>query len=264
MVMIRQRVGVPRLILRADKKTRAEENGPMQDGSDDMYQVAALVVATLTVVVAIAFALIFINPRIAFNPFKPPTVPTPIIIALPTLPPTWTPTMTRTETATPTMTSTPTATPTHTPTATSTLANTPTPTLRLPTRTPVIAPPPSPIPSPYSFRAIRRSCTFGSPTQIKGKVTSGGDPVDGVRVRLATSNDVATVVDDQPVKRDSDLSTIYAFIISPPDSGSFQWHVWLVDAQGASLSDPNYIVTINSFPASSPDSCWIAIIDFAR
>jgi hypothetical protein len=128
----------------------------------------------------------------------------------------------------------------------------------------VIALPPTPIPSLFSYRAVRRSCTFGAPTQIKGKVTSGGDPVDGVRVRLATSSDVVTVVDDQAVKRDTDLSTIYAFIISPPDAGSFQWHVWLVDGQGGALSDPNYILTINSLPASHPDSCWIAVVDFAR
>lgn len=236
----------------------------MQDSSDDFYQIAALVVATLTVVAAIAFALIFINPHIAFNPFKPPTVPTPIIIALPTLQPTWTPMPTATNTSTPTLTPTSTATPTHTATPTNAPTNTPAPTVRPATRTPVIALPPTPIPSAFAYRSILRSCSFGSPTQIKGKVTSGGDPVDGVHVRLATSTDVATVVEDQAVKRDSDGSTIYAFIISPPDAGSFQWHVWLTDAQGASISDPNYRVTINNFPASSPDACWIAIVDFAR
>jgi hypothetical protein len=240
----------------------------MQDGSDDFFQIASLVVATLTVVVVIAFALIFINPRIAFNPFKPLIVPTPIVIALPTLPPTWTPTTMPTETSTPTLTPTRTPTSTSTPTLTSTPTSAPTntsaPTARPATRTPPIALPPTPVPSAFPYRAALRSCTFGSPTQIKGKVTNGGDPVDGVRVRLATSMDVATVVDDQAVKRDSDLSTIYAFIISPPDSGSFQWHVWLTNGQGASLSDPNYIVTINNLPASSPDSCWIAIVDFVR
>ncbi len=111
---------------------------------------------------------------------------------------------------------------------------------------------------------MRRSCTFGTPAQIKGKVSSGGSPVDGAHVRLATSTDVGTVVDDQTVKRDSDLSTIYAFIISPPDSGAFQWHVWVTDGQGASISDPNYTVTINNLPASNPDACWIAIVDFVH
>jgi len=236
----------------------------MQDGSDDFFQIAALVVATLTGIIVIAFALIFVNPRIAFNPFKPPIVPTPIIVALPTSQPTWTPTTTPTETSTPTLTPTSTATPTLTSTPTNAPTNTSAPTARPATRTPVIALPPTPLPSAFPYRATLRSCAFGSPTQIKGKVTSGGSPVDGVHIRLATSTDVATVVEDQAVKRDSDLSTIYAFIISPPDSGSFQWHIWLTDAQGASISDPNYNVTINSLPASSPDSCWIAVVDFVR
>lgn len=238
----------------------------MPERADDLYQIAALVVATLAGVALIAFALIFINPRIAFNPFKPPLAPTPIIIALPTLQPTWTPTATATPTATPTTTPTATATapPTHTATSTSAPTNTLAPTVRPATRTPVIALPPTPIPSAFSYRALLRSCAFGTPTQIKGKVTSDGSPVDGLHVRLATSTDVATVVEDQAVKRDSDGSTIYAFIISPPDAGSFQWHLWVTDAQGASLSDPNYRVTINNLPASSPEACWVAVVDFAR
>ena len=239
----------------------------MQDGSDDAYQIATLVVATLTVVAIIAMAMIFINPRVAFNPFKPPIIPTPIAIALPTLPPTWTPTATSTQTSTPRATATlvmPTATSTFTPSPTSTLTPIVATSTRAPTRTPIVAVPPTPLPSVFSFHATRRSCTFGTPTQIKGKVTSGGSPIDGVHVRLATSTDVGTVVDDQLVKRDTDLSTIYAFIISPPDSGAFQWHVWVTDAQGASISDPNYTVAINNLPDSNPDACWIAIIDFAR
>jgi hypothetical protein len=124
--------------------------------------------------------------------------------------------------------------------------------------------PPTPIPLPFPYSPRAQGCTFSDTTQIKGKVTSGGGAVDGVRVRLATSSDVATVVDDQQVRRDSDTSTIYAFIISPPDSGSFDWHVWLTDGQGNALSDPNYHVTINSLPSSSPDACRNAIVDFVK
>jgi hypothetical protein len=87
--------------------------------------------------------------------------------------------------------------------------------------------------------------------------------VDGARVRLATSPDPATVVEEQTVKRDSDESTIYAFIISPPE-GTFWWYVWIIDAQGNALSDPNFHVAMNNLPAASPEACWIAVVDFAR
>ncbi len=235
----------------------------MQTGSEEGFQIATLVVVVVTILVVVAYLLIFLNPRIALNPFKP-LLPTATLVA--GLPPTWTPTPT--DTATPTLTPTATSTatlalPTVTPMPTAIPAPILVATLKPPTR-PAPALPPTPIPLPYSFRSVPRSCTFGTPAQIKGKVTSGGSPMDGIRVRLATSMDAATVVDEQAVKRDSDTSTIYAFIISPPDSGSFQWHVWVTDASGTALSDPNFHVTINNAPASDPNACWIAIVDFAR
>lgn len=84
-----------------------------------------------------AFSAIFLNPRIIFNPFPPPSLPTAMEMptltptALSILPPTWTPTATLTPTETPPPPPTPTQSPTDTPqplftpteTLTSTLAS---------------------------------------------------------------------------------------------------------------------------------------------
>jgi len=234
----------------------------MQNGHEEGYQLATLVVIVITMLVLIAFLLIFINPQIALNPLKPPkpTAATTVIVAA--LPPTWTPVPT--DTATPTATPTPTTTPTLTPSPTSTPTNTAIATARPPTRAAPIVPP-TPIPLPYSFHPVLQNCTHSGSTQIKGKVSSGGQPVDGVRVILATSPDPATIQEDQPVRRDVDGSTIYAFVMSAIGPlPSFNWYVWVVDATGHPLSDPNYRVPMNDYPASNPLACWLAVVDFVR
>lgn len=66
------------------------------------------------------------------------------------------------------------------------------------------------------------------------------------------------------VKYDATGSTTFAFIIPPPDSGAFPWHVWVVDTDGTALSDPNFQISINTLPASDPDSCWLAVVDFVK
>lgn len=235
----------------------------MQDASDEGFQLATIVVIVLVVLVVIAYLLIFINPSVALNPFKPPAVTTPTvaIAAISTLPPTWTPQPTNTEipTPTPTATSTPTLTPspTNSPTAAATA------TRRPPTRAPgAVAP--TPIPLPYTYQPVLTSCTHSGSTTIKGKVSSGGNPVDGIHVMLGTSSDPASVQEDQTVKRDANGSTSYAFTIGAPSSGSFAWHVWITDGQGKTLSDPNFQFTINTLPAEDPSSCWLAVLDFMQ
>ena len=246
----------------------------MQNASEDGYQIAMLVVLVLTALVVLAYALIFINPRVALNPFKPPLelTPTVAIAAVSTLPPTWTPT----ETVAPTSTAMPTSTPTLA-AASATALPARAATARPPTHTP--APPtatslpptstasavaPTPIPLPYSFRPVLQSCTHSGSAVIKGRVMSGGGPVEGARVRLATGSDPASVQEEQIVRLDTTGSTTYAFIVPPPDSGSFPWHVWVVDTSGSALSDPNFQISINNLPADNPDSCWLAVVDFVK
>jgi hypothetical protein len=233
----------------------------MQDASDEGFQLATLVVLVLLALVVITYLLIYINPSIALNPFKPRvgTTPTVVIAAISTLPPTWTPQPT--DTAIPTETRTATFAPTLTPSPTDTPA--PTATRRPPTRTPGLVPP-TPIPLPYTYRPVLTSCTNSGSTTIKGKVSSGGNPADGIHVMLGTSSDPASVQEDQTVKRDANGTTSYAFTIGAPDSGAFAWHVWVTDGQGKILSDPNFQFTINTLPADDPASCWLAVLDFVQ
>lgn len=240
----------------------------MRDGSDDAYQIATLVVATLTVVAAIAIVTIFINPRVAFNPFKPPIIPTPIAIALPTLPPTWTPTATSTQTTTPIATATSvmataTATSTFIPSATSTVFPTaPSPT-RGPTRTPVpVSQPPTPIPSPYTYKPVI-NCSHSGGTYLKGTVLNGGQPQDGIRVRYATSPDPATVVEEAFVRG----AAGYSFVLKAIGSFGAEpavWYVWIIDGAGKALSDPNFHFSTNNYPPDDARACWLAVVDFVR
>lgn len=234
----------------------------MQNPSEETYQIATLVVVVITVLLVITELLIFVNPRVALNPFKPPleATATVAIAAVPTFPPTWTPKPTDTAepTLTPTssVTPTPSSTPTTPPTATSSA-----------TRRPAARPPgstaPTPIAPAYTFKTVI-SCSHSGTTAIKGQVTSGGNAVDGIHVRLATGSDTSNIVDEQTVKRDANGNAVYAFVFGAPSSGSYPWHVWAADAQGNALSDPNIAVTINTLPADDPESCWLAVVDFVQ
>lgn len=247
--------------------------------SDEKYHIATLVVWTLTGLVIVFYAIIFINPRVAFNPFKPPLPTSTLVAVLTILPPTWTPTTTSAPTlsATPTLTATatrvippmtiapPTATalPTVTPSATPRPA-TPTRTTT-PTALPTTIAPPTIQVTTYPYRPVF-SCTHSGSTQIKGTVSSGGQPQEGVRVRVATSPDVATVIEEQFTRRQPDGSAGYAFILKA--IGAFDppatWYVWIVDGTGAPLSDPNFHFQTNNYPPDNPRACWLAIVDFVK
>lgn len=243
----------------------------MSSGSEERFQIAALVVATITALVVIFDLLIFLNPRIAFNPFKPP-LPSPTLIAFATgLPPTWTPTPmpTETPTAPATFTVMPSSTAALTTTPTSAPSNTPT--LRPATRTATLIPAtptllaPTPLPAPYPYKTILQSCTHSGGTQIKGTVTSGGQPQVGVRVRVTTDPN-GGFVEEQLTRSQSDGSASFAFVLKA--IGAFEtpatWYVWIVDATGSPGSDPNFSVQTNGYPESNPMACWLAIVNFAK
>ena len=246
----------------------------MHTSSEEKYQIATLVLLTITGLVVVFYAIIFFNPRAAFNPFKPPLPTATFIAALPILQPTWTPM----ETSSPTLTTTPTSTATATlvvpppptlplSTATSTPTVSPIATPRPPTRTPAPASAASPkavLPA-YSYRATL-NCSHSGSTQIKGTVSSGGQPQEGVRVRVATSPDVATVVEEQFTRRQPDGTASYAFVLM--STGAFDppatWYVWLTDGAGAPISDPNFHFQTNNYSNDNPLACWLAIVDFAK
>ena len=247
----------------------------MRNRSEETFQTWTLIIATLTGVVIFAYAMVFINPRIAFNPWKPPLAITPtsatLAAAKAALPPTWTPTLTATPTGTPTLTPTSTSTPTLTPTSTNTPTVLPTATVRPATATRVPASSQvssSTAPSASGqYRPVLTSCTHSGGVYIKGKVTSGGAPQEGVRVYVATSPDPATVVEEQMTRNRGDGNATYDFVLSVIGNfreGQSVWYLWLVDAVGNPISDPNFHVTTNNLPPDSPFACWLATVDFVR
>lgn len=252
----------------------------MQNGPSDGYQIATFVVVVLILLVCMCYLLIFVNPQVALNPFKPPRA-SPTAVAL-GLPPTWTPvptstdtpTFTPTRTFTPAPTETPTLTPLPTlpptatpipPTATATRP-TPTRTRRPPTAT---LPPPTPVPSPYTYRTVVQSCKHSGGTFIEGTVyrTSAGEPEAGIRVALGSgpgpgTGDIYYVTSGTQGRS----AGYYVHVIRANGAAPGNYYVWVADSNGNPLSDPNAgRVTTNSI--SNPDdpaACWLAVVDFVR
>ena len=92
---------------------------------------------------------------------------------------------------------------------------------------------------------------------------SGGQPQNGIRVRYATSPDVATVIEEQFTRGAGE----YSFTLKAIGSFGSQpavWYVWVIDGAGNPLSDPNFHYSTNNYPASDARACWLAVVDFVR
>jgi len=114
-------------------------------------RVGSVLFMLLTIVVLSLYAVIFANPQIFLNPFKPPVAEIPLGGSNPD--PTSTPT------AVPTSTPQQPFPPTWTPTATPTVTNTPTP---MPTWTPTPTRPPTSTPKPLPAFSLRQEPIFTS------------------------------------------------------------------------------------------------------
>ncbi len=215
----------------------------MQDAIEERFQILTLVIVVVTVLVVMFYMMIFINPQVSLNPLKPPT---PTLPPAPTLQPTWTPTATNTPTNTPISTNTP----------------IPTATRRLPTRTPR---PPTPIPSPYIYRVFQQGCQHSGGTFIEGYVTNGSGEEAGTRVQLGLapgSNVVQTLITG--VGQSSPGH--YTFVLRSQGAAPGTYYVWIADANGKPLSDPNAgrVTTNNNPNGDDPLSCWQAKVSFGR
>ncbi len=222
------------------------------------FQIATLVVAVVTIIVVLCYGLIFLNPQVALNPLKPPLPAMPTVAGLP---PTWTPTPTNTPTAT--WTPTPTSTPTFTPTPTATPTETPTIT---PTRTrpPWTNTPKPPTPSPFGYLVVKRVCAHSGGTYIEGAVTGPLGEQAGVRVRLGRLPGGDEI---QTLTTGSDRSPgWYTFVLRASGSTPGTWYVWIVDANGKALSDPNAgrVVTNDIRNGDDPNACWRAEVNFVK
>lgn len=249
----------------------------MDDIREEPYQIATLVVVVVTALVCMCYLLIFINPQVSLNPFKPPLATmTPVAFGLQA---TWTPTRTMTPLPTETPTNTPTITltplPTNTATATS-IPRTPTlpPTATRPrptsTRRPT-APPaaPAPQPSGYAYSVSRQGCFHSGGTFIEGTVwgNSGGNPQSGVRVYLGAG--------PGPDKGDNYVvltgtqgtsAGYYNHVIRANGAAPGNYYVWVGDPNGKPLSDPNQgLVRTNDIRnGDDPNACWRAVVDFVQ
>ncbi len=229
------------------------------DETQEGFQIATLVVIVMIVLVVMYYLMIFINPQVAMNPFKPPVSPT---ATRPGLPPTWTPTPTFTPTNTPTATPTFTPTPTETPTRTPT--NTPVATATR-TRPPWTNTPRPPTASPYSYSVSYAGCFHSGGTFIEGYVNSATGPLSGIRIALGTSpgtNPSDIVYTEGSEGRPGH----YTFVLRAQGSRPGTWYVWVADATGKPLSDPNAgrVVTNDIRNPDDPSACWRAEVNFAR
>jgi hypothetical protein len=234
----------------------------MQEAQDEMFQMATLVIVVVTVIVLIAYAVIFVNPRIAINPFKP-LLPTPTLFE--GLPATWTPTLT----STPTETFTPTLTETPTPTDTPTLTPSTTPTIIPPTSTRRPATwtprPPTATTSPITYIVLKGTCEHSGGTFIEGYVTNPQGEESGTRVNLGTSPG-SNVVDSRTTGYGERSPGHYTFVLNANGAKPGTWFVWIVDASGRTISDPSQArVTTNDIRnGDDPNACWRAEVNFGR
>jgi len=230
----------------------------MQEPQEELFQIATLAVVVLIVIVCMGQVLIFANPRVAINPFKPPA---PTFTPLPTFPPTYTPTATATPTSTYTPTPTETPTPTDTPTPPWTLTPTRTATRTRPPWT--NTPRPTPVP-PYPYSVIRGRCEHSGGTFIEGYVTNPQGEESGVRISLGTAPG-GNVIDTR-VTGTGRSPGHYTFVISAQGPRPGVWYVWVTDPSGKPLSDPNAgrVETNAIRNPDDPNACWRAEIHFAR
>jgi hypothetical protein len=231
----------------------------MEDFQQENFQIATIVVVIAIILICMGYVLVFINPQIALNPFKPP-LPTRTPIAA--LPPTWTPTPTNTPTFTPTPTST--ATPTDTPTITPIPTETPIPTA---TRRPATATrrPPTAVPAPsFTYQTFFVECKHAGGTYVEGYVTNAGGEESGVRVRI--SDQPGVDIGYTQITGSNRSPGYYLFVLNDAGARPGTYYVWIVDASGKALSDPNAgRVTMNAIRnADDPSACWRAVVSFGR
>ncbi len=237
----------------------------MDNEQEEIFQIATLIVVVATALVCMCYFLIFLNPQIALNPFKPPRA-TPTLVA--GLPATWTPTITGTPTSTPTVTFTPIPTDTPLPTTTFTPTKRPTATRRPATAVPLPQPTPIRIVNQYPYRPVLQKCEHSGGTFVKGTVWIGSQPQFDVHVRISWTPNGSSVASDAITGSRADGSTSYTFVLK--ENGSFgptpaTWFVWIIDNNGNPVSDPSAgrIVT-NNLPAENGGSCWLAVMDFVH
>lgn len=212
-----------------------------------LLDIVTIIVLLITLCIGIVFITIFVNPGVAWNPFKPieyvyPPTQTPIEMS-----PTWTPQ----PTIEPTTTNTPIPSLTIAPTNTAVLMVPPTRTPR-PTRTPTLSPTPK---APFSSGdPVYVASTIIHPDQACNWLGVGGtvddqnnSPIVGIVVRLTGRLDGKNI----DMKNLSGINLEYGksgfefFLGTVPLNSRDDLYVQLLDQAGLPLSEKVFINTYN-------------------
>ncbi len=118
--------------------------------------------------------------------------------------------------------------------------------------------------SPWAYRVTSRGCQHSGGTFIEGIVSNQYGEEAGTRVNLGTSPGASIV---QTITTGNDRSQgYYTFVLNANGASPGTYYVWITDAGGRVLSDPNAAtVSLNGIRNPyDPNACWQAFIDFAR
>ncbi len=192
----------------------------------------------------------------------PTPTPTPTRTLKPTFTPipTDTPTPVATDTPVPTDTPTPTETPTNTPVPTPTSPPIATPTPKPPAATPTpSAPTPTPPPS-YEYLTANVGCYHAGDTFIEGTVWEGGEPKNGVTVRLSWAPDGPAAA-NYVTGTDAGRPGYYVHIRTRGETGTY--YVWVVDDSGKRISNIG-MIQFNTEGPNSPTACSRGVVDFVH
>lgn len=240
------------------------------DQQNRFFQYGTFGVLGLALLICLCYLIVFANPQVLFNPFKPP-LPTRVAA---TLPATFTPLPTRTSTRTPTEEPTRPATDTPLPTSTATaVALLPTPTrVFVPTRPPTprpvggftplpTSPPPTPRPNFVRTKVDPEpNCGLwflsGTVWDRGGEATHNFLP--GTLVRMIANGQIHNAIAGATGKN----SPGYWEVLLNTTNVAYSGTVAIVDASGRLLSpEYPYQLTANCKGANAVN--WI-IMDFAR
>jgi hypothetical protein len=208
-----------------------------------------VVVLALAVIAGVLFLCLIALIGIARSPIFAATLktvtPSPVqVVVAPTWPSTWTPT--------PNGWQTPTVAPTSRSTPTVTLK----PTRIQATKIPVP-------PSQFFYRPVSKGCQYAAGTFVEGTVNGASGQVAGSHVALGAAPGGQVL--QTAITGGTEDPGYYAFTIKQdgPFPGTF--YVWVTDANGKPLSDPNLgKFTTNGIDyGENPAPCWLALISFA-
>ncbi|GAB4423201.1 MAG: hypothetical protein Kow002_12730 [Anaerolineales bacterium] len=219
-----------------------------------VWDILTILVLAITLCIGITFLTIFVNPGVAWNPFKPAGygLPEPTITPL-QMPPTWTPEPTIEPTATNTPLPTLTIAPTNTPVLLVPPTNTPkptaTPTL---TKTPTLSPTPR---APFSSgEPIYIASTIIHPEQACNWLGVGGtvddqnnSPIVGIVIRLTgrLNGKNVDMTNLSGINLEYGKSGFEFFLGTIPVNSRDDLYVQLLDQAGLPLSEKVYINTYN-------------------